>query len=176
MLVLIHEQLGREAEARAEFERLAANDFADLPRDFLWMACVTNLAESCAFLHDAQRADTLYQLLLPYAERTVMAAYGHTCSGSVSRYLGLLAATMSRWDESAQHFEYALDMNARLEAKPYLTHTQHDYASMLIDRAEPGDRERARELLSRASDTAQELGMKALLDGVQALRAELGTD
>ena len=175
MLALIHTQLGREAEARDEFERLAANDFADLPRDFLWIACVTNLAESCAFLHDAQRAGMLYQLLLPYAERTVVALYAHTCSGSVSRHLGLLAATMSRWDESAQHFEYALDMNARLEAKPYLAHTQQDYASMLSRRDAPGDRDKATDLLRQASDTAEELDLKALLDGVHALRAELGS-
>ncbi len=30
-LALIYTQLGRQAEARDEFERLAANDFADLP-------------------------------------------------------------------------------------------------------------------------------------------------
>ena len=158
-LALIYGQLGRETEARAEFERLAARDFTDLPRDFLWVACITNLAESCAFFRDAQRAATLYQLLLPYAERTVVAISAHTCSGSVSHYLGLLAATMSRWEEAAGHFEYALDMNARLGAKPYLAHTQHDYAGMLIDRDAPGDRDKAFRLLTEAIAVYREIGM-----------------
>ena len=36
-LALIYSELGREREARAEFEHLAQHDFADLPRDGLWV-------------------------------------------------------------------------------------------------------------------------------------------
>ena len=49
-------------------------------------------------------------------------------------------------------------------------HTQHEYADMLLKRGEPGDREKALELLTHALDTAQELGMKALLDKAGALK------
>jgi len=172
-LALIYKQLGREAEARAEFERLAANDFVDLPRDSLWMACVTNLAETCAFLHDAQRAAMLYELLLPYAERTVVVAYAHTCFGSASRHLGLLAATMSRWKEAAQHFEDALEMNTALEARPYLAHTQEDYARMLIDRDAPGDRDKAFRLLTDAVRMYREIGMPKHVELAEALLGEV---
>ena len=172
-LALIYKQLGREAEARAEFERLAANDFVDLPRDSLWMACVTNLAETCAFLHDAQRAATLYELLLPYAERTVVVAYAHTCFGSVSRHLGLLAATMGRWEEAVQHFEYAIEMNTALEARPYLAHTQHDYARMLIDRDGPGDRDKAFRLLTEAIAMYRQIGMPKHVEMAEAMLGEV---
>jgi tetratricopeptide (TPR) repeat protein len=171
-LALIYKQLGREAEARDEFERLATNDFADLPQDWLWLASVTNLAETCAFLHDAQRAATLYELLLPYAERTIVAAYAHTCYGSVSRHLGLLAATMGRWDDAVQHFEYALEVNARLDAKPYLAHTQEDYARMLIERNAPGDRDKAFRLLTEAIAMYREIGMPKHLEMAEALLGE----
>jgi hypothetical protein len=60
-------------------------------------------------------------------------------------------------------------MNARLWSRPWMAHTQAEYARMLIARGEPGDREKARDLLGHATQTARELGMKALLDRAAAL-------
>jgi tetratricopeptide (TPR) repeat protein len=68
---------------------------------------------------------------------------------------------MSRWDDAAQHFEQALVMNQRMGARPWLAHTQHDYAQMLLHRDSPGDRERAQELLDQALATYRELGMES---------------
>jgi DNA-binding CsgD family transcriptional regulator len=161
-LALIYRELGREREARVAFEHLAQHDFADLPRDSLWAGCLTYLAEICAFLGDTHRAATLYQLLLPYAERTIVMGAGVVCYGAASRYLGLLATTLTRWDEAEQHFADALAMNARLGARPWLAHTQHDYATMLLRRDQPGDHEKAAALLDTALATARELGMRAL--------------
>jgi class 3 adenylate cyclase len=77
---------------------------------------------------------------------------------------------MERWEEAVQHFEAALEMNARVGARPYVAHTEQQYAQMLIARGEPGDRETALELLSQALDTAQELGMKTLVEKALALK------
>jgi predicted ATPase len=85
-LALLYSELGLQ-EARDVFESLAADNFASIPRDALWVSCIAYLAEVCAFLRDALRAATLYQLLLPYAQHSIMAG-GHTaCLGSASRYL-----------------------------------------------------------------------------------------
>jgi tetratricopeptide (TPR) repeat protein len=161
-LALIYSELGRTEEARAEFEHLAQHNFADLPRDSLWMACMTYLADVCTFLGDRARATTLYQLLLPYAGYTVVIGNAAACYGALSRYLGALATTLGRWDEAAQHFEDALAMNARMDAQPWLAHTQYQYAAMLLARDQPSDSEKARELLKSALVTARELGMRAL--------------
>ena len=48
--------------------------------------------EVCAFLRDVPRAATLYRLLLPYAQRSIVAGGYIACFGSAARYLGLLAA------------------------------------------------------------------------------------
>ena len=69
-LAVVYSELGLEQEAREMFERLAANDFADIPRDSMWVTSMTYLAEVCAFLGDARRAALLYQRLLPYASTT----------------------------------------------------------------------------------------------------------
>ena len=171
-LAYLYAELGREAEARAELEHLAANDFTDLPRDYTWLLVVALVSEVCAFLADARRAATLYELLLPYAELNVVAAPA-VCSGSAARYLGLLAATMSRWREAAQHFEEALKMNAKIGAKQYLANTQQDYASMLIDRDGPGDRDKAFRLLTEAIAMYREIGMPKHVEMAEAMLGEV---
>jgi tetratricopeptide (TPR) repeat protein len=167
-LALIYSELGRVPEARAEFEHLARHDFADLPHDALWMACMTYLADVCIFLGDKARAATLYQLLLPYARRNVVIGNAVACYGAVSRYLGALATTLGWWDEAVRHFEDALAMNTRMEARPWLAHTQYQYATMLLARDQAGERERAQELLKAALSTACELGMRALEERLTA--------
>ncbi|MEE8346459.1 MAG: AAA family ATPase, partial [Dehalococcoidia bacterium] len=168
-LAWLYGELGREGEARAEFERLAADDFADLPRDAIWFTTVAFLSQACAFLADTGRAATLYDLLLPYAGRNIVQG-AIACYGSASHYLGLLAATMERWEDAARHFEDALEMNAKIGAKPFVAHTQQEYAGMLVGRDHPGDREKALALLTQALDTAGKLGMKALVERALALK------
>jgi len=160
-LALIYCELGREREARAAFEQLATDDFTDVSQDGLWLACMAYLAEVCAFLGDAHRAATLYRLLLPYNGYTVVVGT-NVCYGAASRYLGMLAAVMERWEDAAQHFGDALAMNARMGARPWLAHTQHQYAVMLLARHQPGDRDKAMSLLQEALATARELEMHAL--------------
>lgn len=170
-LALLYSELGRTREARAEFENLARYDFADLPHDALWMACMIYLTDVCTFLGDAARAALLYQLLLPYAGRNALIGNATACYGAVSRYLGALATIMGRQDEAEQHFKDALAMNTRMGARPWLAHTQHAYATMLLARNQPGDHDKAAALLDTALVTARELGMRAL---EERLTARLG--
>jgi tetratricopeptide (TPR) repeat protein len=82
----------------------------------------------------------------------------HLCQGSASRPLGLLATTLSRYEDAAQHFEHALTMNMQIRSPLWVAHTQHDYARMLL-RNHAGDREKALELLDEALATAEALGL-----------------
>jgi DNA-binding CsgD family transcriptional regulator len=110
----------------------------------------------------------LYQLLLPYDGRAVIVGGQVACYGAASRYLGLLAATMEHWQNAEEHFEDALAMNTRMGARPWLAHTQYDYATMLSARNQAGDAEQAAGLLQDALLTARELGMRALEDRIAA--------
>jgi tetratricopeptide (TPR) repeat protein len=165
-LALIYCELGRTEEARTAFDQLAANNFEDLPHDSLWIGSMTYLSDVCVFLADKSRASVLYRLLLPFDGRNVVIGYQVVCYGALSRYLGSLAATLDRWDDAARHFEDALVMNARMEAWPWLAHTQYQYATMLLSRDLPGDRGRAFALLDAALATARRLGMHGLEDRV----------
>jgi DNA-binding CsgD family transcriptional regulator len=92
--------------------------------------------------------------------------------GAASRYLGLLAGTMSRWEEAERHFQDAMHLDSRMGASTWLTHVQHDYAQMLVRWNSAGDRDKATSLVGRALVTARETGMGLLetrLAGLQEL-------
>ncbi|MEE8278444.1 MAG: tetratricopeptide repeat protein, partial [Thermoanaerobaculia bacterium] len=169
-LAWLHSDLERRTEAQSALDAVAEEGFDALPRDLFWITAMALLSEACAFLGDGEKAPALYDLLAPYADRCVVFFSGSF--GSVARNLGLLAATMQRWEDAERHFEDALDMNARMGARPWVARTQHDYADMLLRRGEPGDREKALELLTQTLDTAQELGMKALVERSLALKLQ----
>lgn len=126
------------------------------------------LAETSALLVDSDSAAALYELLLPYATFNA-ADWPEAIRGSVSRYLGLLATTTKRWEDAELHFEAGLAINAERGFRPWLAYTQHDYARMLQERAEPGDGERADELLAASKALSEELGLTALGAEISAL-------
>ena len=160
-LALLYSELGYTEKARAQFDQLAKSDFAEVPRDANWLLSTSYLADVCASLRDSTHAMTLYELLFPYREINLV-AHLRACYGSVSRYLGALKTTMARWDEAERHFEAALAMNSAMGARPWLAHTQYQYARMLLTRDQAGDSDRAAMLLKEALATARELGMGAL--------------
>src|SRR5918912_589651 len=88
-LTRVYCEVGREPEARREWERLAADGFACIPRNDSWMFALALLAEVCALFRDTERAAALYDLLEPYGDRNVVPIHS-AFAGPVSRYLGLL--------------------------------------------------------------------------------------
>ena len=154
-LAILHCELGARDEAREAFEQLAAGGFAGLARDAIWAASIAYLAEVCAWLGDAPRAATLYELLLPYAERNIVFG-SHTASfGAAGRVLGLLAATLQRWDAAERHFERAIALDTSSGGKPWLARSRCDFAAMLMQRSRPGDRDRAATLLTAGLDDSR---------------------
>jgi predicted ATPase/DNA-binding SARP family transcriptional activator len=158
VLAHLYARLERPDDARVVLDALAADDFSVLPFDMEWLFGMSLLAETCALIGDAQSAAGAYRLLAPWAaSNAVDMAEG--MRGSVSRYLGLLATTLGRFDQAAAHYDAALAMNERMNVRPWLAHTQADYARMLCDRDGPGDHERAAELLGLARATYGVLGL-----------------
>src|SRR5262249_31167196 len=156
-------------EARRELECLAA-DLEAVPRNFFWLNTMSWLAEVVSFVGDVRRAATLYDLLVPYVDRCAVSGALY-CRGAVARPLGVLATLLGRYDDAERHFEKALEMNARIRARIWVAHTQHDYARMLTARDGPGDREKAAALAAQALATAREVGMKPLEADVLKLQA-----
>jgi ABC-type branched-subunit amino acid transport system substrate-binding protein/tetratricopeptide (TPR) repeat protein len=165
-------ELGRAEEAARLVASLAADDLGGIPRDGDWLLAVALLTETCGALGDRATAAALYRLMSPLADRHV-GGWGEVPTGSLARYLGIAAVTLGRWGDAERHFEAALAGNARIGARPWLAHTQHDYARMLLARGRVGDAERAAVLLESAVVTARELGMEPLAAAAQTLLAEI---
>ena len=73
-------------------------------------------------------------------------------------------------DTAVRHFDGALKFCREIGAKKELAWTCSDYAEMLLDRDEPGDREKAIELQDEALAITQELGMRPLTERILARR------
>lgn len=169
-LALIYREMERPDDAREVFERLAVDDFASLPRDPSYVLAIACLAEVCAYLRDEARADILYRLLEPFAERNVVLGYTTpvTFHGSVRYFLGMLDRTLHRYDAAVSHLEGALLMNTKA-GPPIAAKTQYQLARVLMMRDAPGDAEAARAHLTAASDAAVRLGMGPLITRTQRL-------
>jgi class 3 adenylate cyclase/tetratricopeptide (TPR) repeat protein len=170
-LAFIHAESGRRDDAREGFDDLAERGFA-LPRDAAWPIGIARLSLVCSSLGDERRASTLYDLFAPYAGKNVVVGAAASSAGSSDRYLGLLAATMSRWDAAEQHFHDAIDQNEAMEARPFTAFTIYDYSNMLLRRNEPGDVERAHDLLDRALVIARDVGMTGLEERIASTREQ----
>ena len=85
---------------------------------------------------------------------------------SIDRLLGLLSETMGNPDRATAHFEDALAFSRKAGYRPELAWTCCDYADTLLQRNEPGDREKAMSLLDESLAISSELGMRPLMERV----------
>jgi eukaryotic-like serine/threonine-protein kinase len=154
-LAHIHARQGRDAEAGLELDALAGDHLAQLPFDQEWLVAISLLAETAALLGRVDVAPGLYDALLPYAPLTAI-DLPEGMRGSVSRYLGQLAALLGNWDAARSHFEEAVAANTRMGAAPWLALTRRDYAAMLRT---SGDAALAGELDRAAREAFRDLGM-----------------
>jgi AAA ATPase domain len=172
-LALAQAEAGRVDSARSEFERLAAAGFADLPRDFIFVFDLALLALVCHAVDDVPRAERLRALLLPFAAYNVrVTRLGIACLGSVEHYLGLLCATLGRWDEAVTRFEAAAQFNdERLGAPPFVANSRYQLGRSLVARGRPGDAARGRATMEAALRLASASGAHVLFAAAPASSA-----
>ncbi|MCH8223014.1 MAG: protein kinase [Chloroflexi bacterium] len=87
-----------------------------------------------------------------------------------SRMLALASTALHEYDRAADEFDKAIVEDRALGALPELGWECLEYATMLLERGNSGDRDKASELQDEAIAIAQELGMKPLLERVLAQR------
>ena len=169
-LALVHCELDQRDEASLIFDAIATDGFAGVfDNRFLLAMNAALLAEACFYLGDGDRAQQLYETLVPYAGRNIVIGGALASIGAASRYTALLAATMECWDDARAHFEDAIAMNERMGARPWLARSAVDYATMLRRCDSPGS-ERANELLALAASLADDIGMSVLRRRIDAMR------
>ena len=81
----------------------------------------------------------------------------------------LLSTTVGDWQEGEARFGAAAATHDRIGAAAWLARTRLEWARMLLTRAEPGDGDRAHDLLGQALATARDLGLANIERGALEL-------
>ena len=170
-LMCVYLQTGREEELRRRYEPLAADGFASLPRDNLWLPSLAFAAEACAHLGDRRGARILRGLLSPYSGENVVTP-GVAYIGPVDRYLALVAVTEGDDDAAAEWFAAARRVAAATGARPTSARLALDQARALRDK----DPARSAELAAEAVAEAEAVGLGALAERARSLAASAARD
>lgn len=174
-LMLICAEIGLLSEARGIFERLVERDCCAIRRDDMYMTCLVFCAETCCALADSRRAESLYQLLRPYAGQTANHPTA-VCFGASDLYLAMLAHTANWPDLAREHFEQALVLDRAMRAWPSLARAQFRYGAFLVTREVDTDRHLGLQQLREAEQLARRLGMARLIVDIDALLHARGPD
>ena len=151
--ILVLAKIGAKHEARRMLATSAKAKFRDIGCDTFFLWNIGILAETCAHCGELEWCNQLYEIMSPYRDHCVVAAWGVVFDGSVSHFLGILSAALGRFDDAAAEFQVALDINLRMRATPIVTRTQIHFAELLLTRGRGGDIDRAVELLSRVIES-----------------------
>jgi eukaryotic-like serine/threonine-protein kinase len=163
---------GRVAEAQLEFDRLAADGFAGLPRDNLWFLAIAMLAEVAGPLEDRERARELHAMLAPFSGRNVVlptAAF----LGPVDMWLGVLARIAGDREEALTRLAAARIAAQRHRSRTALVRIAVEEATLLAQDPSPEARERAVELLDGAQADCEEIDLPWLRERVLEVREQM---
>jgi hypothetical protein len=159
----------------AESARRAVARISD--GSLIWVSDASLLAllvPSVAEAGDEARAALLVDRLRPYARDLLSSGMsGYSFCGIGGQWLGVLAASLGRWEEADALFAEALLPLEALGARPFAARLRYDWARALLRRGRAEDRGRARGLLDVAVSEAEALGMSWLV-ALARRRADVG--
>jgi hypothetical protein len=163
---------GRSDEARLEFDRLVADDFAAIPRDNLWFTAMALLSETIVALDLREHAFAVYDQLAPFAGRNVVLPTV-AFLGPVEMWLGILARVARRDAEALQQLAAARVRATRDGARPTLARIAVEEAGVLLRDGGAEARGRAEELVQSAAACCEEMNLVRVGEHVRALREQL---
>jgi hypothetical protein len=162
-------QEGREHDAR---ELVLSEDLRSTRGDEAWSLIMVLWADACSRLRVVDRAGELYELLAPFSGQ--LAVSGAHVYGTIDWALGALASVIEGRSEAAErHFGRAAEIDTRLGAPLLLARTKARWASALIDRGRPQDRDRAETMLEGAQEAAGRLGAEGIAIEIAQSRAAM---
>ena len=136
-------------------------------------AMLDAVVEGLAVLDEQIEAAKLYPLVLECINAGAsVRLFGR---GLMETVAGIAAAAGGQWEKAEGHYETALRQAHELPHKLEQPEVRRWYARMLIDRNGPGDRDKARELLTEAIDTYRQIGMPKHVEMAEALLGEVET-
>lgn len=161
VLAVAHLDAGNDEAARELVDEGAADRFA-LPEDNAWFDGMVCHARVVIELQLRAHAEPLIERLAPFRDQVLHD--GIIPQPPVATYLGGLATVVDRFEEAESYFVQAAELNTRGEMRYAEAYTHMLWGRMLRTRDEPGDADRADELLERARESAAARGY-AMVEG-----------
>jgi len=164
-----HVLLGDLGQARATFE-FARHLPGELEVGLRWLPVLNVIGFVALALDDTETADRVYREVAGLEP-----AYGGDgsgvvfCAGSQERVVGDLALGTGRVDEAVRRYTNAIDMNARIGARPFLALSRLGLAEALAAKGDPA----ARGLAAAAAAEFRRLDLPARLAAANALVARI---
>ena len=122
--------------------------------------------EGLAILDEKEEAAQLYSAVLENIPVDYTPASTYTSPNVVA---GIAAACGGLWEKAEEHFRTALRLAHELPHKIEQPEVRRWYARMLLDRHGPGDRDKARALLTEAIAMYRQIGMPKHVEMAEAL-------
>lgn len=161
--------LGQSAEAHRELDLLAGRNFEDIPSDVARPKILVDLAHLVADLGDVARAEVIFEMLKPHADRIVFSALFAFCEGSARFPLARLSALLGREEEALAYYEGATEHHRRVGAALMQAFADLEHARVLASHQTGA----ARELAARSLSAAEAMGVPRLIAQARALLAQL---
>ena len=124
LVTLSHAAAGESAFAREVLASDAANDFAELPRDPIWIAAAATYAHAIADLGDRDAAAKLQPVLEPF--RGQMATTSISIWGLVDHALGRLELLLGETDSGRASLQRAIDDYTAMPAPLWAAQAERD--------------------------------------------------
>jgi DNA-binding CsgD family transcriptional regulator len=165
--------LGEREQARAAFE-----EFRHLPGTLQagprWMALMVAIGTAAMRLDDTETVDRVYRevsgLPLSYAGDGTGVVFS---VGAQERVVADFALATGRLDEAIRRYTNAVEMNARIGARPFLALSRLGLAKSLVAKANPADLPAARELVTQAAAEFRRLDLPGPLAAAGTLLADI---
>jgi tetratricopeptide (TPR) repeat protein len=129
------------------------------------------MIEGFTMLGERARAAELYPLARELISTGAVALW--PISRLTQTVAGIAAAAAQEWKAAEDHFQTALRQAESFPNRLEQVEIRRFHAMMRIDRATPGDREKAQTLLREALESYQRIGMPRHVDLTQTLLARV---
>jgi DNA-binding CsgD family transcriptional regulator len=168
---LIFLLLGEREQARAAFE-----EFRHLPGTLQagprWMALMAAVGTAAVRLNDTETVDRVYREISGLPLSYVGDGTGVVFSvGAQERVVADFALATGRLDEAIRRYTIAIEMNARIGARPFLALSRLGLAKSLVAKANPADLPTARALVTQAAAEFRRLDLPGPLAAAGTLLA-----
>jgi DNA-binding CsgD family transcriptional regulator len=169
----LHALRGNTDRARSTFE-----EFRTMPATLeigpMWGPLISQIGVVACMLGDAETADLVYKTLSTLEPDFSADGSGAVfCSAASPQLLGDLAMTCGRAEVAADHYRLAIEMNARIGARPFLALSRLGLAQALVA---AGSLPEARTLAAQAASEFRALDLPLRVEMADRLLRRIGVE